>query len=185
MAHFRRLAEGIDPTEVLAQLAAQPELWDRNPERTRLVPNSPHRETSDIWVRFRDPAELHEPADYGEPHFAVFYPAWHALPALRPIVFAIMALVKAVYLGGILITRIPSGKCVYPHVDTGWHPEYLNRKVYVVLQANDSCINWCDDERVIMRAGDAWAFNNLVEHGVINQGDHDRISLIITMRADG
>ena len=40
----------------------------------------------------------------------MFYPAWHALPHLRPIVFGLMARLEAVQLGGVLITRVPAGK---------------------------------------------------------------------------
>lgn len=184
MKHFRLLRSGFDVGPVVEQLAAHPELWDQYPARTALA-GSPHVETSDIWLRFRDQGELVRREDYGTPHFAVFYPAWYALPAAHAIVFRLMAEVKAVYLGGILITRIPAGACVRPHHDRGsWHAEYLNTKVYVVLKANDQCTNWCEDERVIMRPGDAWEFENLRTHGVINDGDTERLALIVTMRCE-
>ena len=183
MKNFHRLAEGIPVDEACGQILAQPHLWDRDPERT-VLPNSPHAQSSDIWLRFRAKQELTEPARYAEPHFAVFYPAWHDLPALHPIVFRIMAKVQAVYLGGILITKIPPGKVILPHVDTGWHPEFMNCKAYVILQANDGCFNHCEDETVIMRPGEAWLFNNRVTHSVENRGEQDRIALITTMRVE-
>lgn len=183
MNHFAKIIEGIDVAPVLAQLAAHPDLWDRDPERTAL-PDSPHAQASDIWIRFRAKSELTEPAKYGEPHFAEFYPAWYELTALRPIVFRVMARMQAVYLGGILITRIPAGAKILPHVDRGWHPEFMNAKAYVIFQANERCINRCEDEAVIMRPGEAWLFNNLVTHSVDNDGDEERLVMVMTMRVE-
>lgn len=184
MADFRQILSGIKVRALVDQLAAQPELWDRDPERTR-YPASAHRETSDIWLRFRAREELTSPEAFGEPHFAVFYPAWRALPAAHPIVFGLMAAMSAVYLGGILITKLPRGRTVHPHNDRGsWHAEWLNTKVYVILQANAQCVNWCEDERVVMRPGEAWQFENLKEHGVLNEGTTDRLALIVTMRCE-
>jgi hypothetical protein len=184
LASFSRLSAGIPVDVALAELAAQPELWNQHTERTAYQ-DSPHRETSDIWLRFRDPKERLSPTAVSDPHFAVFYPAWKALPALRPIVFDLMASERAVYLGGMLITRLPPGREVHAHNDRGsWHAEYLNTKVYVILQANDRCVNWCEDERVTMRPGEAWQFDNLKMHGVINGGKADRLALIVTLRCE-
>lgn len=183
MKNFHLLAEGIPVEKARDQIVQQPLLWDRDPERTT-IPNSPHAQSSDIWLRFRPKDELTEPARFGDPHFAAFYPAWHDLPELHPIVFGLMARVQAVYLGGILITRIPPGKAILPHIDTGWHPTFMNCKAYVILQANERCLNHCEGETVIMRPGEAWLFNNLVMHSVENHGDQDRIALITTMRVE-
>ena len=62
-------------------------------------------------------------------NIATFWPAWFALPALRPMVFALMARVAAVELGSILITKLPPGKMIEPHSDAGnWAPEFYNCK---------------------------------------------------------
>lgn len=182
--NFDLISTAIDVGPALAQLNAQPDLWNARPERRASL--SPHRETQDIWVRWRDPAELKAPSDYGSPHFAVFWPAWHALPALRSIVFPLFHAMQATYLGGILITKIPAGCQVYPHHDRGgWHAEFMNCKIYVPLQAPDECVNWCEDEGIMMKAGEAWRFNNLLTHSVVNGSpDVDRITLIVCMRLE-
>ena len=181
MKHFHRLMTNIDGSWATSQLAAHPELWNQHPERTS-IPGSPHAASSDIWLRFRDPTELHEPADYGAPHFAVWYPAWHLLPGLHPIVFDVARAVEATYIGGCLITRIPAGAAILPHVDRGWHPESLPAKAYIILKANDGCVNWCEDEAVVMKTGTAWRFRNDLVHSVQNNGDSERIAVILTMR---
>lgn len=183
MKHFAKIAEGLNVAPALAQLAAQPEIWGRNRERLD-VAGSPHAQTKDIWLRFRPQHELTSPEKYGEPHFAAFWPAWHALPGLHPIVFDIMARVGAVYLGGILMTRIPAGGAVLPHIDHGWHPEFNNTKAYVILKANPGCVNWCETEMVVMQPGEAWLFNNQVRHSVENHGPDERIAMVITMRVE-
>ncbi len=181
MRHFRLIDEGLPVADVLEQIDRHPDLWGRHPERI-VVPGSPHAQSSDIWLRFRPQSELQEPADYGAPHFAEFYPAWSDLPALHPLVFDVMRTVQATYLGGILITRIPAGAAILPHVDSGWHPETMDTKAYIVLRANDGCINYCGNESVVMRAGEAWTFRNDVVHSVENHGDTERIAVIATMR---
>lgn len=181
MKNFARVPGQFDPTEALAQLDANPSLWGRNPERIA-VEGSPHAQSQDIWVRFRDPSVLHEPADYGAPHWAVWYPAWHVLTALHPVVFALASDVRATYIGGILITRIPAGAAILPHIDRGWHPDTMDTKAYLVLRANEDCINRCGDEAVIMRPGEAWVFRNDITHSVENHGETERIAVIVTMR---
>jgi len=99
------------------------------------------------------------------------------------VVYSLMAMTQAVHLGNVLLTRIPPGGQIEPHIDTGWAPEWFTSKFYVVLQS-DRCVNVCGDESVQMRAGEVWRFENRVTHSVDNRGDVDRISLIITMRSE-
>ena len=82
------------------------------------------------------------------------------------------------------MTRLPPGARILPHIDVGWHPTFNNTKCYVVLKANEQCFNHCVDETVIMRPGEAWLFNNRVIHSVDNNGDDERIALIMTMRVE-
>lgn len=183
MQHFVKIRSGIDVAPLLAQIEAHPELWDQRRERTS--PESPHHGVSDLWVRYRAPVELKEPKDFAEPHFAVFYPAWSVLSAIKPIVFDLMARVEAVHLGGILITKIPAGGQVKPHHDRGgWHAEFFTTKVYVGLKSNPQCINRCENEEIVIGAGDAVIFNNLLTHSVENNGPTDRITAIICFRTE-
>jgi hypothetical protein len=177
MRHFAQVAHSVDVSGVLADLDAHPELWGQNTARTEA--GSPHEGVPDIWLRTRPPGE------HGRDGVFVpeFWPAWHALPSVAPLAFALMARFRAVQLGNILITHIPAGGEVKAHVDRGWSPEFFDIKTYIVLQSNDSCVNWCEDEHVVMKTGDAWLFQNTVPHGVINGGSESRKSLIITMRS--
>lgn len=186
MTQFHRLTT-YSPNYVafaLQQLDDHPELWDQHPQRTR-HPESPHRETSDIWLRYRDPAELHEPSDFRGPHWPVFYPAWRELTGLHSFVYDLARRVRAVHVGGILLTRMKPGTRVYSHDDRGaWHAEFHNAKVWMPLVANGLCFNQCCDEQVVMKPGEAWMFDNLLPHSVINAGDTERITLICSYRTE-
>ena len=181
MKYFEHLCD-FDVKELEGQLDAQPELWNTHPERTS---NDIFAGTSDIWVRFRDKRELRELQHYLEPHFAVYYPAWSSLPALRPIVRVLMALLGAEHLGGILITKIPPHGWIKPHSDRGcWHAEFYETKIYVPIKTNPLCVNRCEEEVMAMPRGQAWYFNNLVTHEVRNDGDTDRVTLIVCLRVE-
>lgn len=183
MRHFQQVAAGIDTLPLALDLYRQPSLWDMHTART--TADSPHRDISDIWCRFRRPAELTSTSDYAEPFTPVMYPAWTALPHLRPLVFALMTRMEAVQLGIVLITRIPPGKQAAPHDDRGrWAAAFFNLKLAVPLATNDQCTNTCEQERVTMALGSAWCFNNQVVHSTENDGDTDRITLLMSIRCE-
>lgn len=181
MRYFERIGE-VDVAPLMAQLSAHPELWDVNPLR-RTYANSPHREMTDVWVRARAPTDRNL-ASYSEPHESVWWPAADLLTEIKPIALGLMEKLHARHLGGILITKIPPGRKIHPHCDAGfWHAE-AHEKYYVCLQGNEDCVTWCEDEQIAMRTGEVWKFENLVMHGLENNGDTDRISAIIALRRE-
>lgn len=181
MKNFLQIASGIDVLPLALALQMQPELWNEHNERKDFAGSS-HKGTSDIWVRYNDPSNLAQGYEqYTSEHDSVWHPAYQKLPQLRPIVFGLMARCEATRLGGVLITKIPPGGHVLPHSDSGWHPEYYDLKVYVPILSNPQAVNRVEEETVIMAPGDAWYFNNLKEHEVINNGPSERITLIVCM----
>lgn len=181
MKHFMHIASGIDVLPLGIALQLQPELWNNHNDR-KDFDGSAHKCTSDIWVRYNDLKNLDQGYEkYTEEHDSVWHSAYTKLPQLRPIVFGLMARCEATRLGGVLITKIPAGGRVLPHVDSGWHPEKFNLKIYVPIQTNQHVVNIVEDEKVIMSKGDAWYFDNTKTHSVENNGNDDRITLIICM----
>ena len=184
MGAFRLVASGVNVSGVVQELEAHPDLWNARAYRTESVA-SPHHGIPDIWLRYRKLSELTSPQAYREEHFAEFYDEWNLVPSLHPIVYGLMAAVKAVYLGGIIVTRIPPGHQVKPHDDRGsWHAERMNTKAYLILKDNPWCLNHCDGDTVHMRTGDVWEFDNLRPHSVVNDGPSDRWTAIISMRCE-
>lgn len=178
---FVQIASGVDTTPVMLELARNADLWDKNPER-RLYPGSPHAEMVDITVRYMPPEDVTMETRRTE-HRNVFWPAWYALPSLRPLVFGLMHRVSAVELGSILITKLAPQGMILPHSDLGnWAPEYYNCKAHLTL-AGKAWVE-CDEEGCSFQEGTAWTFDNLLTHSIENDGNCDRIVCIVSMRAE-
>lgn len=185
MPRFLKVSEGVDVAPLNAQLDAHPELWDSITLR-KTAPGTPHSRMSDIWVRYNDLAPFFASGDLSglnDPHVPIWYPAWSALPALRPIIFDLMARVQGEMLGGVLMTRIPSGEGIAPHVDRGWHVDYYD-KFYVSLKSAPGAVFACEGEALNPKVGDIYRFDNRVVHWVENASGEDRVTLIVCIRTD-
>ena len=123
--HFNKIAFDINVIPLMIALLRMPQLFGKYDDRC--VGNSPHRESSDIWVRYntREAVEIDEKplgADHpaNGPHRSKWYPAYYQLPQLRPIIFNLMSLVDGEELGVVLLVKLEAGKKIYPHCDGGW-----------------------------------------------------------------
>lgn len=160
-----------------AEIDAHGDIWDRYRWRTEHA-RSPHRECSDIWVRY-NALENFGPK-FNDEHESVWYPVAEQLPAARALSESVAAL-RAQELAGVLVTKVPAGKQVYPHVDRGWHAE--NTDKVGVLVAGNRAQSFCfDDIDHRCEAGEAFEFRNDVPHWVLNPTDEDRITLIVCLR---
>lgn len=178
MKNFYKLIEGLDTTTIVHALQTQPHLWNRNDLR-RTYPDTPHRECDDIWLRFQPEGMTH--SEVIDAHESVNFPAMAELPWVRPVVFGLMRQVEGERLGRVLITRLRPGARIHPHADGGDHAAYYKR-YQVALQSFPGVLFRAEDETVCMRTGEAWWFNNSVEHEVINNSADDRLALIVDIR---
>lgn len=181
MKNFLQIGAGVDVMPLLLEIKRQ-DLWDKN--QARLYPTSPHRETHDIWLRYNDEKKHKETGDYStfnDPHDGVWYPAFYALPAARPIIFNLMARVEGERLGGVLIYNVPAGKKIYPHVDTGWHVDYFE-KFNICLSSNPKARFCYAGETMFAKPGDVHWFINNIEHEVFNDGEDDHIVMTVCIR---
>lgn len=185
-SHMRKADFTLDVRWINQQIAKHPELWNQYDMRTKLYDNSPHREVSDIWLRYRDWKEFdpQNPQAFADKHHSVWYPAAVELPEVFTIADQVLwNMHSKAELGGVLITKIPPGKQVYPHSDAGaWHSEYYETKVLVLLQsAPGQTFNFHGESHEGV-AGEVFYFDNHPEHWVVNNSDVDRISLILAVR---
>lgn len=112
----------------------------------------------------------------------MWYPVADDVPELRGIVDSVLSHLGPVELGGVLITRIPPGEGVAPHIDTGWHAEYYYDKYGVQLLGNSEqgfCFN---GHCVSAESGEVYWFNNQEKHWVYNDSNEDRMTMIICVR---
>lgn len=182
--HMRKLPFVASVCELNEQILDHPHLWDRFDLRTR-AEDSPHREVSDIWIKYRRQSEFDEtqPEKFADMHQQIWYEAYYFLPAIKPIIRQLRAELGEFDLGGVLITKIPPGKQVYPHSDAGqWHPEYFDTKVLVLLSSAPGQRFCYENEMHEGNAGDVFEFDNRPVHWVVNDSDVDRVSLIFAIR---
>lgn len=171
----------VDVSQVASSLAANPQVWNLHRMRTE-SPHSPHREVDDIWVRYNAADNFTTMAEFNGPHQSSWYPCADLL-GVKPFVLDIMRAVEATQLGGVLITRIPPGKQVYPHVDQGWHARHYE-KVAVQIKGNERQAFCFDGEQLVTLTGDVYGFDNSHRHWVTNDSHEERITLIICVRRD-
>jgi len=180
---IRRLWSGIDITKVRAGLAAHPELWNQHRIRTKVYE---HSQVADIWVRYND-WKNYDPArglaSFNQEHDASWYPAADVIPELRTMALDVMRQVEGVRLGGVLITRIPPGGKVQPHIDRGWHAEYYD-KFAVQIQAAPGQAFHFEGEQLASKTGDIYTFDNSRTHWVTNDSEIERITMIVCVRLD-
>lgn len=180
-----KVASGMAVAELLGQVLAQPELWNRNP--CRLSRHGPHHETEDMFLRFRDETPFRESGNwmrFCDPHLASWNETIDHLPAARTLVFECMAAVQGEVLGGVFLYKVRPGKQIYPHIDSGWHPDFYD-KLNVCLSSNpDARFYYDESEPMVQAPGDVHWFRNDVMHGVVNAGTTDHIILTVCLRAD-
>lgn len=186
MKFFHKLCSGIDVEPLLSALDKNPQLWDQFTVR-KDVADGPHGAMSDIWIRYNDIAPFAGRGDFtgfNDAHVPIWYEAYDVLrAALDPILFKLMADVAGEMIGGVLITRIPAGCGIDPHIDRGWHVNYYD-KFYLSLKSAPGATFHCGDEVINPAPGDLYHFDNRLEHWVRNDSDSDRMTLIICIRTD-
>lgn len=174
------MSQGANVMPLLFSIQRQPELWDHNTLRTT-HPQTPHKQVSDIWLRFNELPKSGEEEKIIDEHESVWYSAIDKLPHALDLIFGLMTMVKGERLGRALITKLPAGKCIEPHEDGGSHAAYYER-FHIPLQSYPGSLFRCGDETVHMSAGEVWWFNNSIEHEVINNSAEDRIHLIVDIK---
>lgn len=183
MKYFTRVGM-YDVEPLLHELDSQPELFGERAWRKQ-IDGGPHSGMSDIWLRYNSMDRLQRDGPNVE-HDSLWYPAYEKLPAVKRIVFPLMALVHGERLGGVLITRIPPGAGIDRHVDRGWHVEYYD-KFYVSLRSAPGAKFICHeagDETLQPMPGECWRFDNRLPHSVVNESAEDRITLIVCIRTE-
>lgn len=178
MRNFLLLAENLNTAPILAALAVNHDLWNEHDLRTR-YPQSPHHAADDILLLFNEiPEDITQIVDAKE---VIDYPGWHILP-VKDLVLDLMRAVGGIRLGRVMITRLAPGDSITAHIDQGAPAEYFSR-YQIMLQCLPGVGFNAGDEAVMMKTGDAYWFNNRVEHSVVNNSADDRIALIVDIKS--
>lgn len=186
MKNFRQVAANALVAGLGLELQRQPELWNANP--SRLGSKGPHRETQDIFLRYKDERPHIESDDwttYSDAHIPMWYYAFDRLPSAHGLIFSLAGQFRAEMIGGINIYKLAPGKVIYPHKDPGWHPRFYD-KFNVCIESNPKArFEYPDDgEVMIQQAGDIHWFRNDTLHQVVNEGETDHIVMTVCLRLD-
>jgi quercetin dioxygenase-like cupin family protein len=174
---IKLLSRGLNVTPIHWALQEHPELWNQHTARTE-SPESPHHGLDDIWARFGDP----ERAEDGAAHDSFWYPSADVL-GVKPLCLDLMRSVEGVELGGVLITRIPSGAECKPHTDPGWHARRYEKFAVQITSAPGQ--KFCfEGEELETRPGDVFWFDNQHLHWVTNPTPYERITMIVCIRKE-
>lgn len=170
----------FDVEPLYAQLEANPHVWNAITLRTA-PKGSPHREVSDIWVRY-NPIDNYrgDIRAFNEEHTPEWYPVARELTEAQTLAES-LAMRMDSDIGAVLITKIRAGGQVYPHIDQGWHARTFE-KYAIQVRGNAAQAFHFQDEVLSAEAGDLWWFDNSAPHWVTNDSDIDRITLIICLR---
>jgi len=84
------------------------------------------------------------------------------------------------YLLRAILTKLYKHKDIPKHVDTANSTFTYSRRIHIPITTNPECIFTVGNESINMKEGEIWEMNNdKLEHSVQNNGDEDRIHLII------
>lgn len=181
MISFLKIAENLNTECVVDSLEVNSNFWDENPLR-RTAYGTAHSQMVDIWVRFGKIVD----GDYSKvcvDHESEWYDSADKIDGLKELIFNVMALVDGERLGGVLITKLPAGKAIDPHIDKGWHAEYYE-KFYVALKNPEGSVFGFPDSEITAKDGECYLFRNDRMHWVKNDSESDRIALIICIKTD-
>lgn len=170
-----RLPWRFDVGPLRDQLARNPDVWNQHRERTA-ADGTPHDQVSDIWVRYGD-----TPDACARPHESHWYPCAAKIPAAWSLARRMYRLVGGKRLGGVLITKVPAGGEVKPHVDDGWHAAYYEKFAIQVVGNKEHAFQF-EGESLSAETGEAYTFRNDRLHWVTNPSAEDRITLICCIR---
>jgi quercetin dioxygenase-like cupin family protein len=174
---IERILTGLPVAPIYWALQEHPELWNQQRARTE-DPRSPHHGLDDIWARYGDP----DRAKDGQAHDAFWYPAADTL-GIKGMCLDLMRALEGVELGGVLITRIPPGKQVKPHIDPGWHARRYEKYGVQITSAPGQ--KFCfDGEELETRPGDVFWFDNAHTHWVTNPTNYERVTMIVCVRKE-
>lgn len=191
---FAKIATGFNVLPLQIALKRQPKLFGAiDLRRTNYLQKnanefevSPHVGMKDIWVRYNDVTPFIQSGNYtcmNDEHDPIWYPAYYALPQIRPLIFDLMRIVEGERLGGIFITKLAPGERIEKHIDAGWHAGYYDKYYIPIQNAKGATFNF-EDGMIEPELGDVYWFDNSVPHWVENNSNEDRISLIVTIKSD-
>ena len=71
--------------------------------------------------------------------------------------------------------RIPPGGMVHKHIDV----DHIWNTYHIPVQTNDECVSFMEGRPFHLQVGNIYSVNRQVEHWSVNDGDTDRVHLLM------
>lgn len=185
---IRKLGYVLNAQPAYAQMLEHwDDIWDLHKLRTEQYV---HSDVQDIWLRFHEWQDGLSLEEFNKPHESIWYPVAEVLTELTALAHHILLCKmrtvhpKQVSLGGVLVTRIPAGARVEPHVDNGWHAEHYTTKQALQIMGDEDQAFCFEGYKLSTLPGELFEFDNSQVHWVENNSEIDRITLIVCMRVE-
>jgi hypothetical protein len=176
MQNCKLVASDLKTAPILEALANNLGMWSEITVRQD-YPGSAHHDTKCIFARG---PEAFTPDKFFFDLGSYDYPAMDRLadvlvPVLRPLLNDVL---KVTELGRVLIVNLKAGGSVDEHIDEGTYADYFAR-FHVVISTNPYCYNITGGEPAHWAVGECWWFDHKKPHAATNQGETDRVHIII------
>jgi hypothetical protein len=169
----------VDVREIASVVSGWTEEWFRNTHRQTLMsirpgedtPRNPHKDTQSYWVARHEmtwkPMDKYKNSILDREMYNM----------LLPIIGNLEKLHNGTH-GQIVFIKLPAKKETTLHKD---HMEYLLvcRRIHIPIITNANVLFNVGGETKNMKTGEMWEINNSKDHGVVNDGEDDRVHVVI------
>ena len=174
--HFRRLAQSIDVTPILAEIRASRELWYLNQVRRQTVRDQ--AETNNIALR-RGVTPDDKSVSLDDSQRVEETKNWARFPHTTALLTKFAGHEQGELARAMLVRLKPQGR-VLSHVDRGAYYACRDR-YHLVIQSPGGSEMGAGGEWATFQAGDLWCFNNKVVHEALNRSTDWRVHLIFDL----
>lgn len=189
--NFHKLFDGFDVSPILNEIAANGNAWQKRKNRPKPWHiGYTHRYIEGIALRL---TEIPPDSDVNMASYefasnqivAEDLPIYDKYPSTREVVYKVMRQIRGGMIGRVSLFKLPPGKSIDGHYDTGFGSKFYHRFHLIV---NGERGNWIscgegeDEEHLEMLTGECWTFNHEKWHYFTNRSNADRIYLNIDIR---
>ena len=174
MQHFTNITRDVDIKALLAELDAAPEMWFADTSRQRKV--RCQRNTRSIFLRVARKPLPPRAKNANDVHESRIARSARKFPRALAYCESVADDMSGTLGRATLVALLPHGR-VFPHVDAGAYYRIRDR-FHLVLRSTRGSPLAAGDERVVMRPGELWAFNNKARHWADNPSEEPRVHLI-------
>jgi|JYMV01.1.fsa_nt_gi hypothetical protein len=101
-------------------------------------------------------------------------------PLVEPLISQVQKIYPNTVISKCFFPRLKAGGKIDKHVDSGITLEMVHR-IHVPIQTNEDAIFTVGGESINMIEGCAYEINNQRKHGVVNNGNTDRVHLVFDL----